>query len=368
MGVVARELRKAMQRVSGQSWPQNPLITIGLTHDILNLGMSDEELFGTCQLFARKVLATFHPDVKGNEPQVVERQRRYAQAYELVSDHSRFLEALREFKEQRGDERAEFNRLQEISQEHARQITQLRTSLHAAEQRAKAAEFSRSSVTRTFVEYLQISNMRIVQVGQDESGRWLQRRVTTCTLPECKGLRVLEFGFDPRAGKELGGRIVQTRSFLNSESGELDIPGFKRGDGSALRKLRLLLQEHERLPWEMWLRVRVVELEQGTFVDSERGRLARHRLMGSLVSEEKDFPAEVEMKMEISSRIVVSQEALLLYLQPIICRHAFVVYDPIRRPNLRGAWADSQYRNLRLRLQKKEAYAMLDWLVLDILT
>ena len=90
MGQLARDLRKKMvQRSPQQQLQENPLIVIGLTHDILSLGMSDDELYEVCQYYARKVLTTFHPDVKGNQPGVVERQRRYALAYEHVSDRNR---------------------------------------------------------------------------------------------------------------------------------------------------------------------------------------------------------------------------------------------------------------------------------------
>src|SRR3989344_1060393 len=86
---------------------ENPLEVIGLSTGILNLGLSDDDLYDHCRKVARSLVVRFHPDRAGTDPVVTEQQRRYAKAFEELDDRGRFDSCLQNFKQNRSFERTE---------------------------------------------------------------------------------------------------------------------------------------------------------------------------------------------------------------------------------------------------------------------
>lgn len=88
-----RDLLKKVQGVEDQ---ENPLEIIGLSSAILELELSEDELYQHCQRIAASLLARVHPDRLGGKE--VPAARRFSDAVNLLRDRDRFAEALGEFR------------------------------------------------------------------------------------------------------------------------------------------------------------------------------------------------------------------------------------------------------------------------------
>ncbi|OGY28209.1 MAG: hypothetical protein A2Z42_03875 [Candidatus Woykebacteria bacterium RBG_19FT_COMBO_43_10] len=127
--------RKAIRRLLGKrDWDENPLEVVGLTPAILELGLSESELYDYCRRIARDLMARVHPDRHGGvEAPAV---KRYSRALDLLQDPKVFREALTDFREakvyQRRSERvlAETNALlQTNNQELNRKLVEQNSTL-----------------------------------------------------------------------------------------------------------------------------------------------------------------------------------------------------------------------------------------------
>ena len=83
----------------------NPLVSIGLSPTILDLGLSEDELFEyVVKDVGRRLVMRFHPD-RGQYAAVL--QRKYALAYEQLKDRQQFTVALLAFRHRRSDHSTE---------------------------------------------------------------------------------------------------------------------------------------------------------------------------------------------------------------------------------------------------------------------
>jgi len=90
---------------SGQA--ENPLRVIGLTKEILELGLNDEELHAFCLGRARHLLSIFHEDTKMKTPRTAELQVKYSNAFSALKKRADFVNFLREFSGEYTEERRE---------------------------------------------------------------------------------------------------------------------------------------------------------------------------------------------------------------------------------------------------------------------
>jgi hypothetical protein len=78
---------------------KNPLTMIGLTPAILDLGLTQDELYEYCTRIARALFACVHPD-RHNGTQRPEALH-FSEAFDLLKDRQVFHAAITEFQEQR---------------------------------------------------------------------------------------------------------------------------------------------------------------------------------------------------------------------------------------------------------------------------
>jgi hypothetical protein len=125
--MATNRLRDTVLTHLASSQAENPLRAIGLTKEIFELGLNEEELYKFCRRRARDLFATFHEDVKKKTLRSAELQTKYSQAFTALKDRSTFDGFLREFSQERTEERQEEVMLRR-SLESERQISKsLRT-------------------------------------------------------------------------------------------------------------------------------------------------------------------------------------------------------------------------------------------------
>jgi hypothetical protein len=120
-------MRKQLQKAFGQQqWEENPLVTIGLTHAILSLKVTDKHLFRIVRSYVRQLAAAVHPDSAGPSPTTqVHEYRKIMAAFEFLDNESNFLTALDEFRTLKAEDQHE--------------ITILRAALRAAREQLERA-------------------------------------------------------------------------------------------------------------------------------------------------------------------------------------------------------------------------------------
>lgn len=108
MGSFARQLRKDFE--AAPPWGQiNPLVIIGLTEAVLDLGLTEDQLYNSVRSFARQLSAQVHPD--RNPANIsLDRQKQIIGAFDFIDHRENFSMALSDFKELKAEDRHE-NRL-----------------------------------------------------------------------------------------------------------------------------------------------------------------------------------------------------------------------------------------------------------------
>lgn len=107
MSDFADTLRKRIQASQGGTSKKiNPLVVIGLTESILDLGLTDEQLFRAVRAFARQIVSAAHPD-KASPNIQNERRVKIFEAFEELDDFGRFTIALRDFRNLKAEDRRE---------------------------------------------------------------------------------------------------------------------------------------------------------------------------------------------------------------------------------------------------------------------
>lgn len=130
-----RGLKKSVQVTLGKDsdWGVNPLVVIGLTEAMLDLELTEEQMFKAVRGYVRQLAGQIHPD-QANSRISVERQRQIFQAFEVLDDRTRFSRALEEFRLLKSEDRKE--------------IRILSQSLARAQQELASAQRRESAVSR----------------------------------------------------------------------------------------------------------------------------------------------------------------------------------------------------------------------------
>lgn len=103
------EMFDILQKLDPRLRGENPLEVIGLSHAVLGLRLSNEQLRQLCLRMARFLLAEFHEDRRGIDPAVVDAARRYSAALSALKDRQVFEAYLSLFRAQRSEEKSEVN-------------------------------------------------------------------------------------------------------------------------------------------------------------------------------------------------------------------------------------------------------------------
>lgn len=124
MDMFVQSLKSHVEKASGQISPWghvNPLVIIGLTESILDLGLTEEQIYQVIRSFARQLAAQVHPD---RRPENVspERQKEILGAFNFLDDRENFANALANFRTIRSDERREIKILSQAVNSLKRQL------------------------------------------------------------------------------------------------------------------------------------------------------------------------------------------------------------------------------------------------------
>jgi hypothetical protein len=88
---------------------ENPLEMIGLSHQILNLKLNQEQLHKLCLKIAKFLLAEHHEDHCGSDPAAKRQALRFSEALAKLKDKEVFEIYLGLFRESRSEEKSEVN-------------------------------------------------------------------------------------------------------------------------------------------------------------------------------------------------------------------------------------------------------------------
>jgi hypothetical protein len=112
MGDFARDLRRSFEAVS--PWGDvNPLVTIGLTESILDLNLTEDQMYSAVRSYARQLSAQVHPDRQQTNISP-ERQMQIIEAFDFLQDQDNFLLALTDFKNLKAEDRRESRLLHQL--------------------------------------------------------------------------------------------------------------------------------------------------------------------------------------------------------------------------------------------------------------
>lgn len=104
-----QSLKRQVEKALGQapSWGDiNPLVVIGLTEAVLDLGLTEDQIYAAIRSYGRQLAAQVHPDRKPDNV-TPERQHQILAAFEVVDSRERFNRALADFKNIRAEDRRE---------------------------------------------------------------------------------------------------------------------------------------------------------------------------------------------------------------------------------------------------------------------
>lgn len=115
MATFLANLRKKLEEASGQTPPWgdvNPLVVIGLTEAILDLGLNEDQIYSAIRSYGRQLAAQVHPD---KQPVNVspERQRQILGAFDILDNRENFTRALTHFRTLKAEDRRETRILQQ---------------------------------------------------------------------------------------------------------------------------------------------------------------------------------------------------------------------------------------------------------------
>lgn len=116
MGDFVRDLKKRVEHSLGQgpAWGEvNPLVVIGLTEAMLDLELTEEQMYKAVRGYVRQLASQIHPDRQTKNVSEKRRQQIF-QAFEILDDRRQFSKALSEFRSLKSEDRKETRMLREI--------------------------------------------------------------------------------------------------------------------------------------------------------------------------------------------------------------------------------------------------------------
>lgn len=123
MDLFSKDLKDALNKSFGigKKWEVNPLVVIGLTETILDLGLNEDQIFSATRSYCRQLAAQVHPD-KNPVNVSKERQKQILEAFNLIDDRQIFVEALNEFRNLKAFDRKETTILSNLLTDEKRKV------------------------------------------------------------------------------------------------------------------------------------------------------------------------------------------------------------------------------------------------------
>ncbi|HEY4515256.1 MAG TPA: hypothetical protein VJJ22_03840 [Candidatus Paceibacterota bacterium] len=122
------------RKLTAQKWSENPLQVIGLSTEILRLGLSDDDFYHLARRQARDVFAKFHPDRSGVDSEI---GRRFGEAFDLIKDRDTFDVALVEFRSLSKSQRSDLFQAQKLARASGEEVASLKHLVSELEESAR---------------------------------------------------------------------------------------------------------------------------------------------------------------------------------------------------------------------------------------
>ena len=109
MDSFTRSLKRSVDAALGKTSPWgkiNPLVVIGLTEALLDLHLSEDQMYAAVRSYVRQLAAQVHPD-RSPTNVTATRQLEIIEALNILDDRAAFSYALKEFRELKGEDRKE---------------------------------------------------------------------------------------------------------------------------------------------------------------------------------------------------------------------------------------------------------------------
>lgn len=174
----------------------NPLLLIGLSDTILNLGLNEQQLYSVVKSYGRQLTAQAHPDRKTTNISE-ETQRRIFEVFNTLDDFDHFKLALQEFRSLRAEDRRENRILHESLSVLKGRIYSLENEALQLKEASKKLEHERQEFIRLKQEeglllpglrkQLELAHQRIEELQQLTSASqktklvWMNRFASTMT-------------------------------------------------------------------------------------------------------------------------------------------------------------------------------------------
>lgn len=180
----------------------NPLVIIGFTEAILDLGLPTEALHASVKSYARQLSAQVHPDRP--TPAAPERQREIIEAFDKLQDLPIFQACLEDFRISRAEDR--------------REIGLLRAEMKSLRRRYESLDATEATVRRDRQRSETEYQEKLASIAESEKNALDNVRRGTQRLEQYK----LEFRESVRASYERRVQILeQHRQSLNQEYEDL---------------------------------------------------------------------------------------------------------------------------------------------------
>ncbi len=146
-----QSLKAQVEKALGQKsvWGDvNPLVIIGLTEAILDLGLSEDQIYSVVHSYGRQLAAQVHPDRP--QPNVSsERQGQILSAFDVLNDRDNFAKALAEFRTIKAEDRREVRLLVQT-------LAALRHQIAGYETQFERVEIGRKKLDHDYQFYLKL--------------------------------------------------------------------------------------------------------------------------------------------------------------------------------------------------------------------
>ncbi len=191
MNGFARSLRANLEKATNQGPPwgdANPLVVIGLTEAILELGLTESQIYPVVRSFVRQLAAQVHPDRKPVNVSA-DRQREIMEALDFLDDQDHFVMALKDFRELKAEDRHETSMLRKT-------VTFLRDEIARHEQEKVFLEDAKKLLEKERADFLrekkedppQVPRLKesLAVIGQSLSDTEADLRATKKQLAESR--------------------------------------------------------------------------------------------------------------------------------------------------------------------------------------
>lgn len=155
MDLFAQNLRSQMQKAFGQKLPWgdvNPLVVIGLTEAILDLELTEGQMYAIIRSYGRQLAAQIHPDRKPTNVSL-ERQGQILNAFNFLDNNENFVKALSDFRNFKADDRREVKILTKTVSALRRQIEGFESQIWQIREERENLEKERLELKKEWLRY-----------------------------------------------------------------------------------------------------------------------------------------------------------------------------------------------------------------------